>query len=114
MNNQNEPLAIPIACDLSAIPTAEREDHIASAPQLFTSVQESRELPDGYAFRFPVDTDILLKITHYIANERLCCPFFGFGIELEPQSAALWLHLTGSAEVKQFIKSEMSTLIPIP
>jgi hypothetical protein len=105
---------IPIACDLSAIPADERENHIATAPELFKSVTESRELPNGYAFRFPAETETVLKIAHYIANERLCCPFFGFTIEVEPGQAGLWLHLTGTPEVKQFMKLEMSSLIPLP
>jgi hypothetical protein len=105
---------IPIACDLSAIPAEQRETHIADVQQLFALVQQTRELPNGYAFRFPAESDILLQAASYISYERLCCPFFGFTLELEPQSAALWLHLTGSAEVKQFIKAEMGSLIALP
>lgn len=38
-------------------------------------------------------------------NERLCCPFFRFGLEIEPNSGPLWLRLTGSEGVKEILRS---------
>jgi hypothetical protein len=48
------PLAqdIPVACTLDVTDQAQRGDEIAP---LFGEVQETRELPDGYALRFPGD-----------------------------------------------------------
>src|ERR1041384_1898991 len=72
---------IPIACDLAAIPADERAAHSARAEQLLhTSAAEVQELPDGYAFRYTAAQYEL--VTQFIANERLCCPFFSFTLEV--------------------------------
>jgi hypothetical protein len=94
---------IPIACDLTAIPAEYREQHSAIAEQLFAAVLEIRELPDGYAFRLPEEPGMLLKAAEFVSLERLCCPFFGFVLEIEPAGGPLWLKLTGGAGVKEYI-----------
>jgi hypothetical protein len=98
-----------IACDLTAIDASERDQHFLTVEQLFAAVQYSDELPDGYAFRLPAER--LLDAAHFIANERLCCPFFTFALHLEPNGGPLWLRLTGSAEVKQFIQAEFGAIL---
>jgi len=92
---------------MNAIDPAERERHIATAIEVFRAVQLIQELPNGYAFRLPNETSLLLKTAEFIANERLCCPFFGFKVEIEPEGGPLWLHLTGSEGVKPFIQAEI-------
>jgi hypothetical protein len=101
-NLENE---IPIACDLTAIPIEQREQHRAAAEQLFASVLETRELPTGHAFRLPEEPEMLLKTAEFISLERLCCPFFNFALEVEPNGGPLWLKLTGGEGVKPFIES---------
>jgi len=103
MTNQSS----PFVCDMNAIDPAERERHIATAIEVFRAVQLIQELPNGYAFRLPNETSLLLKTAEFIANERLCCPFFGFKVEIEPEGGPLWLHLTGSEGVKPFIQAEI-------
>jgi hypothetical protein len=96
---------IQLACDLAAIPLEEREAHELLARRLFfDAVPERQELPDGYAFRFRADQYALL--TAFIANERLCCPFFRFTLEVAPAQGPLWLRLTGDEGVKEFIHAE--------
>ena len=97
---------IPIACDLTAIPADERATHSARAEQLLrTSAAEMQELPDGYAFRYAAAQYEL--VTQFIANERLCCPFFTFTLEVTPAHGPLWLRITGREEVKDFLQSEL-------
>jgi len=93
-----------LACDLTAIPADAREEHIVTAPQLFQTAQEVRELPSGYAFRFLNEPGKFLAIAKYIENERLCCPFFGFELKAESNNGALWLTLTGNEGVKELLK----------
>jgi hypothetical protein len=107
-NDQN---AIPLACDLSAIDAAERERHVLTAKELFGAVLEVHELPDGYAFRLPLDNVLLQSAAEWIANERLCCPFFSFSLKVEPQSTALWVALTGDEDVKAFIRAEFGSVL---
>lgn len=96
-----------IACNLTAISSEQRGQHIAIAKQVFALVEETQELPNGYAFRLPQEPDMWLKAAEFIANERLCCPFFGFTLELEPEGGPLWLKLTGGEGVKQFLQAEI-------
>lgn len=100
--DKNEPI---LACDLTAIPADVREEHVVSAPQLFATAQEVRELADGFAIRFGNDAGKFMSIARFIENERLCCPFFRFGMDVEPNSGPIWLRLTGGESVKELLRS---------
>jgi hypothetical protein len=109
MSEQQNPV---IACDLTAIDAAERDQHTLTAQQLFATVTEVQELADGYAFRLPAENLTLHSAVDFIANERLCCPFFDFTLKVGAQNG-LWLSLTGSNEVKQFVRAEFGTLMKV-
>ena len=47
------------------------------------------------------------RAIEFIALERLCCPFFGFGLGIEREGGAAWLTLTGREGVKPFIMAEI-------
>lgn len=96
-----------LACDLSAIPAEVREEHVLSAPQLFALAQEVHELPDGFAIRFVNEPGRFMAVANFIENERLCCPFFRFGLELEPNSGPLWLQLTGGEGIKELVQNTL-------
>jgi len=98
---------LPIACDLTAIDADQRDGHIETVQNIFQLTEQVIELSNGYALRLPNETDIFLKVAEYIARERLCCPFFGFGLEIEPERGALWLKLTGRKGVKEFLQSQL-------
>ena len=102
--------SLPIACDLTAIPASIREVHVASIPQVFRSAQEIRELPNGYAFRFSNEPGAFMRLAQFVDNERLCCPFYGFTLEIEAGGAPLWLRLTGTEGVKDFLESAFGEL----
>lgn len=97
----------PFACDMTAIAPEQRGAHIARIEKLFRSVRSSRELPNGYAFELPNDSDLLLTAAEFIVNERLCCPFFDFAVEVEREGGPVWLRLTGRDGVKPFIMAEI-------
>ena len=107
-NHQNES---PFACVMDAIDPSKRESHLATARYLFSRVDEIREMADGYAFRLSNDTDALLRLAAFIDLERLCCPFFGFNIEVEPEGGPVWLKLTGREGVKPFIRAEIGEFL---
>jgi hypothetical protein len=107
MNEREAGTASPFACDMTAIEVSKRGQHIATIDALFRSTGEIREMPNGYAFRLPNESDVLVKAAEFIALERLCCPFFGFSLEIEPEGGALWLRLTGREGVKPFIQAEI-------
>ncbi len=99
----NEVNEVVIACDPRAIPAEQRDQWIANGKQVYAAVQESRELPDGYMFRLLPDSAMLVRVAEYISNERLCCPFLRFTLEVEPNQGSFWLRLTGGDGVKAYI-----------
>lgn len=97
---------IPIACNLAAIPLDKRDEHQQNTERVFQHVIDTQELPDGYAFRFAEDADILLALATFVEYERFCCPFFTFTIKVEAANGPLWLYLTGDEGVKEFIQAQ--------
>ena len=95
----------PLACDLTAIEPTQRAAHETLATHLVKeAVLEKRELPDGFAFRFAAEQ--YAEITAFIANERLCCPFFHFALDVMPDRGPIWLRLTGHEGVKALLTAE--------
>ena len=101
----------PFACDMTAIAPEQRGAHIATIKRLFGVVQTTRELQDGYAFELPNDSDILLTASEFISNERLCCPFFDFALDIERECGPMWLSLKGRDGVKPFIMAEVGNYL---
>ena len=105
--------ATPLACVPGAIPPAERAAHFARAARLFReAARERRTLPDGgadgaegYAYRF--DAEEIVELARFVANERRCCPFLAFAIELPAGEGAPWLSLTGPAGTRAFLDAEL-------
>ncbi len=95
-----------LACNATAIPHEVRPLHQANTKRIFTSVQEVRELETGYALRLADEADLLQTVVAFLRYERLCCPFFHFTLEMEPDQGPVWLHITGVTDVKAFLQSE--------
>jgi hypothetical protein len=96
---------------MDAIAPEERASHLESAKELFHRVIDIQELTDGYAFHLPADSDTFTRIAKFISLERLCCPFFGFTLEVEPEGGDAWLKLTGREGVKSFIRGEIAEFL---
>ena len=99
----NEP---PFACNMKAMTAEQRQRYNALTKQLQIAKQEVKELPNGYAFRLPSEDSSVKDAAEWITYERLCCPFFDFGLETERNGGAMWLRLTGREGVKPVIRSE--------
>ena len=96
----------PIACNLAALTKEQRQHHIELSKQMHATIQEVRELPDGYALRFASDSKTILSLAEFVSFERLCCPFFKVSMEIESSNKPVWLRLTGREGVKEFLKTE--------
>ena len=99
----------PIACDMTAIPQDQRQVHIDTSKELFSRIEEFRELEKGYEFRFA--PDVIVRLAQFISLEKLCCPFLNFVVEAEAEGGPVWLRLTGREGVKAFIREEISGLL---
>jgi len=93
-------------CDMLALSREQRTAHRELIGQLFGGlVEETRELPDGYAYRFAGEHEPLLA--NFITNERLCCPFLSFRLDVAPERGPVWLQLTAPGDVKAFLREEL-------
>jgi hypothetical protein len=109
--SENPEQPVVFACDLTTLTPAQREEHVAISRALFAAVREVRELPSGYALRLPEDSAILAQVVSFITYERLCCPFHGMAVEVEPYGGPIWLLITGANGVKEFLAPEIGSLL---
>jgi len=98
---------VPVACNLAALTAEQQERQRALLGRLRADVKETRELEDGYAFGHSPDGAVLLAMAEFVANERLCCPFFEFGITVKRDGGPVWLRITGEGEAKRVLEAEM-------
>jgi hypothetical protein len=98
---------IPLACDMTALTAWQRERQGILGRRLRDRALEIKELDDGYAFAHPADGDALAVMAEFVANERLCCPFFGFEIAVERSGGPAWLRITGEGKAKRVLEAEM-------
>ncbi len=96
---------IPIACTLSAEERSAWQEGMGRT--IVEGYEVVRELPDGYALRFPGDDAWANTLLEFVLHERSCCPFFTFGLVFEPNHGTIWLHLTGNEGVKAFVEGAM-------
>lgn len=95
----------PLACVPNAVPADQQEHWVKElAPKLYGAVQEIKELPNGWAWRLPSTSEILLLVAQDLNIERLCCPFVNYTLEIEPNKGPFWLRMTGGEGVKEFLR----------
>jgi len=93
----------PVYCTL---PPADLRERVAEVERTIAKkIVEVRELDDGYALRFPAEAGIVEELAHFIDFERVCCRFLNFSLRVPAGGGPIWLELTGSAEVKNFLRS---------
>ena len=95
---------------MTAIAPDERPKHLATSRELFSRIEEFRELPNGYEFRLREGPGLIAQLAEFISLEKLCCPFLNFMIEIEAEGGPVWLRLTGRDGVKAFIREEIAGL----
>ena len=94
----------------SAIPARERAQHFVFARELLSKQAAERvDLADGYAFRFAPDK--LVDLARFIDNERKCCPFMTFSLQIGPQGGPIWLQMTGPEGTREVLQAELSLQI---
>lgn len=98
-----------LVCNLEAMTPAQRKHYAAAKKRLHAAVQEVKELPNGYAFRYAAEPDLLIAATEFITGERQCCPFFHFTLEVAQNGGPMWLRITGPKGAKSFLKSALAS-----
>lgn len=97
---------------MTAIALEQRGEHLATIEKVFGSVITQLELPNGYGFMLPNESDVVLTVAQFIALERLCCPFLGFSVEVVRDGGPIFLSLTGIEGIKPFIMAEIGEHLP--
>jgi hypothetical protein len=99
-----------IACNPKAIASEKRNEHEALAQEIFStdSILEIKELANGYGFHLPPEAAFLHKVIAFVENERRCCPFFTFTLVI---GEGFWFELSGTPDVKVYIKAEIITAL---
>jgi hypothetical protein len=103
------PSALPIACNLAAIPDAERPRYFALRAQVLATVEDVTEVGDGFALRLAPDREGLLALAEWLGFERLCCPFLTLRLAIEGEGPVK-LELGGAEGVKEFLRAEFAEL----
>ena len=105
---QQKSKATQFFCDLSAMDQGQRKKHSVLVRDLLPKYLEVKELPDGYAFRFPRDPTLFHELSELATLEQLCCPFLTITLELHRDRGPTWLKLTGEKNgVKDFLRAEL-------
>lgn len=99
-NQSNE-----LSCKLSSKKLVKRKMTVLN--NLKNQVLETKELDNGYAFRFPGSDDVLDQLNEFIKSERTCCDFFIYGLSISGDKSEAWLELTGPEGAKEFISEEL-------
>ena len=94
----------PYSCNMGAFTEQEMAEYQELATHLRSSVQEIKELKNGFAFKLPADA--VVATSQWINYERKCCPFFDFALEIPKDSGPVWLRITGERGIKDFIRTE--------
>ena len=94
----------PYTCNMSAFTEQEVAEYQELAAKMRLSVQEIKELKNGFAFKLPADA--VVPASQWIAYERKCCPFFDFVLEIPKDLGPVWLRITGERGIKDFIRTE--------
>src|SRR5690242_17381286 len=71
----------PFFCNLKALTTDERAEHRDVTRRVLESVQNTKELADGYAFTVDSARVSIKDLATFVDFERRCCPFFDFRLD---------------------------------
>jgi hypothetical protein len=96
----------PLVCNMGVFTSDQREAHIQTTTELIQAVQRVQEVENGYEFRFPNETEFISKIAEFISNERLCCPFLKFTLNIVSNREPVSLSLTGPTGTQEFLRAE--------
>ena len=95
-----------LICNMDVFSPAQRESHIQATTQLIQEVRSIHEVANGYEFTFPNETGFIGKIAEFISNERLCCPFLRFTLNVVSNDEPVSFLLTGPEGTQEFLRQE--------
>lgn len=98
---------LPLVCDIGAIDAGNRANHISLARDLLSErALERRETVDGYEFSFRAED--YARVVEFVANERLCCSFLHFTLDVPPAKGELILHIRAEEGARAVLLAELN------
>lgn len=101
---------LPLACNMDVFTPEQRDAHIQTTMELVQGVQRVGAVENGYELQFPNETEFISRIAAFISNERLCCPFLEFNLNIR-SSHPVSLSLTGPVGTQEFLRAEFGGAI---
>jgi hypothetical protein len=92
-----------LACRVDAFTPEQRERYQHVRAALKGALAETKELPDGYEFRYAGAGETFRLAAEFVTLERRCCPFFDFALEWTSEGQPA-LRITGGEGVKAFVR----------
>ena len=102
----------PLVCNMGVFTPAQGEAHIQKTTELIQSVGHVQEVENGYEFTLPNESEVINKIAEFISNERLCCPFLKFSLNVYSASEPVSLTSTGPIGTQEFLRAEFDGALP--
>ena len=103
-------LPTPIACNLKALTSQQRNQLAQTGQHVISAISTSRELNDGYAFCIDPARASLIDVAKWLDLWRRCCPFYEFQIDFRAADGTVWLFVKGRPGVKEFISIDVPQL----
>lgn len=97
-----------VACTLSTDGRESRSENVRSV--LSAAYRGATERADGYTLLFDGSEDALSAIATFVANERECCSFAEYAIEVSPPYERTRLTIIGPAGTKEVFNDLLEKL----
>ena len=92
-----------LVCKLTGAELQKRK--AALQKEIFTEVEGSEEVENGYVFHFRDEGNFIEKLADFLLAEKKCCPFFQFDLSIKANNAGISLKVSGPPEAKAMIRS---------
>lgn len=100
-----------LVCNMNVFTPAQRESHMQATLELIQSLQSVQGIEGGYELYFPNESELISKIAEFISNERLCCPFLKFILQVGGSDEPISFALTGPDGTQEFLRAEFGGAI---
>jgi len=97
---------LPLVCNLDVFTPSEHKMVVRSIEELYRSIQNIKEVENGFEFALPNESEVIMRAAEFISNEQRCCPFLEFRLSVKPKKAPVTLELTGPEGTKDFLQAE--------
>ena len=94
-----------LTCKLTTPELRERKATVIA--HLKKQILLTKELKNGFAYRFPGSDSVVDELATFVKTERVCCDFFKFDLSITGDKSEAWLKITGPKGAKDFIKTEL-------